>query len=70
MVKKMWQIDPAIAVYLAERFNVPVVHNEVSNLVRSRARDVLDIPEAIRFLVGDRTSANVRRDLKVRFMTA
>ncbi|THH29581.1 hypothetical protein EUX98_g4604 [Antrodiella citrinella] len=53
-VRKAWQVDPALAVYLTERFNVPIVHHEVGRLVRSRTRDVLDIPEALRFLVGDR----------------
>ncbi|TCD70919.1 phosphatidylinositol-4- kinase [Steccherinum ochraceum] len=64
VVRRAWQVDPAIAVYLTERFSVPVVLHEVGRLVRSRTRDVLDIPEALRFLVGDRTGADVRRDLK------
>lgn len=64
-VRKLWQIDPAVAIYLTERFNVPIIAHEVGRLVRSRTRDVLDIPEALRFLVGDKTGADVRRDLKV-----
>ncbi|KAH8099528.1 atypical/PIKK/PI4K protein kinase [Cristinia sonorae] len=64
MVRKTWQVDPAIAVYLTERFHVAIVAHEVRGLVRSRTRDVLDIPEALQFLVGDSTGTSVRRDLK------
>ena len=64
-VRKAWQVDPAIAVYLTERFSDPSIHHEVGRLVRSRTRDVLDIAEGLRFLVGDRTGSDVRRDLKV-----
>lgn len=57
-----WQLDPAIAIFLTERCKHAVVHNEVGRLVRSNTRDVIDIPEALRFLLGE---VNVRRDLKV-----
>ena len=66
MVRMVWQIDPAIAVHLPERFkSYVVVRNEVTKLVRSTTRDVLDIPEALPFLLGDRIDSAVRRDLKV-----
>ena len=58
-------MDPAIAVFLAERYNLPVVQNEVSRLVRSSTKEVLDVPEALHYLVGDRLDTHVRRDLKV-----
>ncbi|KAF7295444.1 hypothetical protein MIND_01084200 [Mycena indigotica] len=65
MVRTVWQIDPAIAVHLPERFkSAVVVRNEVTKLVRSTTRDVLDTPEAIPFLLGDRLEADVQRDLK------
>lgn len=57
-----WQLDPAIAVFLTERCKYPVIQNEVGRLVRSNTRDVLDVPEALRFLLGD---ISARRDLKV-----
>ncbi|KAJ7047187.1 hypothetical protein C8F04DRAFT_987659 [Mycena alexandri] len=65
MVRMVWQIDPAIAVHLPERFkSYVVVRNEVTKLVRSSTRDVLDTPEALPFLLGDRLDSAVRRDLK------
>jgi phosphatidylinositol 4-kinase A len=65
VVRTVWEIDPAIAVYIAERFKSPGVQSEVGKLVRSSTPDVLDTPEALHFLVGDRLDLNVRRDLKV-----
>lgn len=47
-----------------ERFKHPIVAREVSNLVRSRPREVLHIPEAVEFLVGDRFDG-IRRDIRV-----
>ncbi|KAF7311374.1 hypothetical protein MKEN_01039300 [Mycena kentingensis (nom. inval.)] len=65
MVRMVWQIDSAIAVHLPERFkSAIVVRNEVSKMVRSTTRDVLDVPEALPFLLGDRIETGVRRDLK------
>ena len=65
MVRTVRKIDPAIAVYLAERFKSPMVQSEVGKLVRSSSLDFLDIPEALHFLVGDKVDLNVQRDLKV-----
>lgn len=61
----MWQINPAIAVNLTERFKTPLARNEVAKLVRSSPLEVVDTPEALPFLLGDRLDPNVRRDLKV-----
>ncbi|KAI0818966.1 atypical/PIKK/PI4K protein kinase [Irpex lacteus] len=47
-VRRVWSIDPAIAVNMAERFHTAAVQNEVTRLVRSNTRDVLDVPEALR----------------------
>ncbi|OSD08514.1 atypical/PIKK/PI4K protein kinase [Trametes coccinea BRFM310] len=63
-VRRTWEIDPAITVYFAERFNYPIVQTEVGRLVRSSTPDVLDVPEALHFLVGDRLDTNVQRDLR------
>ncbi|KAF7338006.1 hypothetical protein MVEN_02024500 [Mycena venus] len=65
MVRMVWQLNPAIAVHLPERFrSYVVVRNEVTKLIRSTTRDVLDTPEALPFLLGDRIDSGVRRDLK------
>jgi phosphatidylinositol 4-kinase len=61
----MWQVDPAIAIFFAERFQYTTIRFEVSRLVRSATASVLDVPEALLFLVGERLDPNVRRDLKV-----
>lgn len=61
----MWQIDPAIAINLTERLKLVVVRSEVGKLVRSSSLDVLDIPEALPFFLGDRINAGVHRDLRV-----
>ncbi|CDO73608.1 hypothetical protein BN946_scf185014.g78 [Trametes cinnabarina] len=63
-VRRTWEINPAITVYFAERFNYPVVQAEVGRLVRSSTPDVLDVPEALHFLVGDKLDTNVQRDLR------
>lgn len=65
MIRTLWQIDPAIAVYLTERFKLNVIRSEVTKLVRSSTADVLDVPEALNFLLGEGVElAAVRRDLK------
>ncbi|THG97697.1 hypothetical protein EW026_g4356 [Hermanssonia centrifuga] len=63
-IRTVWQLDPAIAVYMTERFHHVPVLNEVTHLVRSNTKDVLDIPEALRFLVGERIDVHIPRDLK------
>lgn len=51
-----------------ERFKHPIVGREVGNLVRSRPREVLHIPEAVELLVGDRFDG-IRRDIRVSQLT-
>ncbi|KAH9843165.1 atypical/PIKK/PI4K protein kinase [Rhodofomes roseus] len=63
-VRKTWELDPAIALGLAERFNHPTVDREVGHLVRSSTLDTLQYPEALRYLVGDKLDQTLRRDLK------
>lgn len=65
-VRKIWHVHPAVAISMAERFHSPAVQNEVTRLVRSNTRDVLDVPEALHSLVGEWMGTQVKRDLKVR----
>jgi phosphatidylinositol 4-kinase len=65
VVRTAWEVDPAIAVYLTERFKSPAAHAEVQNLVRSNPDRVVDTPEALRFLIGDSFRSGQRRELKV-----
>ncbi|KAF8529176.1 hypothetical protein BU17DRAFT_73353 [Hysterangium stoloniferum] len=59
-----WKIDPAIAIHLSDRFKHPVIDAEVGKWVRSNTRTVVGVPDALRYLIGDRLNSNVRRDLK------
>lgn len=66
IVRTVWQFDPAIAIFLAERFPNLSVRQEVIKRVRASSVDVLDTPEAIPLLIGERLDSHSRRDLKVR----
>jgi hypothetical protein len=65
IIRTVWQINPAIAVHLPERFKSPIVRNEVTKLVRSSTLEALDVPEALPFLLGDRLDPKFHRDFKV-----
>ncbi|KAF5358382.1 hypothetical protein D9756_001382 [Leucocoprinus leucothites] len=64
LIRCVWNIDPAIAIHLTERFKSLFIRNEVARLVRSSTRDVLGVSEAVHFLLGDNFDPNVRRDYK------
>ncbi|KAI0046132.1 atypical/PIKK/PI4K protein kinase [Auriscalpium vulgare] len=67
-IRTVWEIDPAIAVHFTERFKHPIVASEVGRSVRSNPKDVLHVPEALRFLLGSKLDLHVRRDLKYLFI--
>lgn len=64
-VRTAWHINPAISIYLTERFKVPAARNEVGRLVRMATADVVHIPEALAFLLHS-SGSFLRRDLRVR----
>ncbi|TFK76247.1 atypical/PIKK/PI4K protein kinase [Pluteus cervinus] len=64
LIRTMWQINPAIAIHVTERVKQPLIRLEVGKLVRSSSLDVVDIPEALPFLLGERVDGTVRRDFK------
>jgi phosphatidylinositol 4-kinase len=66
VIRTSWQVDPAIAAHLPQRFKHFVVEREVGRWIRAHSRQVIDCPEALRFVVGDKTDRNYPRDLKVR----
>lgn len=52
MVRKAWMLSPAIAVHMGERFKEPAVHAEITRLVKLLPRAVIDVPEALQYLLG------------------
>ncbi|PPQ71810.1 hypothetical protein CVT24_006200, partial [Panaeolus cyanescens] len=64
VVRNLWRLDPAIAVYLIDRFKNNAVRQEVIKLVRSSPIDALAIPEALPLLLGERLDPSVKRDLR------
>lgn len=65
IVRTLWRINPAISVYLTDRYKTPVIRQEVGKLVHSNTVDVLGIPGALPFLLAGRIDPHVHRDLKV-----
>ncbi|KZS95958.1 atypical/PIKK/PI4K protein kinase [Sistotremastrum niveocremeum HHB9708] len=60
-----WRTDPAIAVHLAERFKLPNIEMEVARLIRANTRQIMCVPEALRFLIGTQLEPHIPRDLKL-----
>ncbi|KAE9409758.1 hypothetical protein BT96DRAFT_962286 [Gymnopus androsaceus JB14] len=66
LIRTLWQINPGIAIHLTERLKLAVTRAEVTKLVRSSTVDVLDVPEALNFLLGEGMEpAAALRDLKL-----
>lgn len=63
-VRRAWKIIPAVAVHMVERFKVPTVEAELRRLVNEQPHAVLDVPEALRFLVGDSLDARPKPSLQ------
>ncbi|KAL4067760.1 hypothetical protein J3A83DRAFT_4359655 [Scleroderma citrinum] len=63
-IRTVWDIDPAIAVHMMERFKSPSAHSEVEKLVRANPVDVANIADGLRFLVDDISRFHQKRDLK------
>jgi phosphatidylinositol 4-kinase A len=57
---------PAVAVHMVERFKVPTVETEVRRHVNEEPQAVVDVPEALRFLVGDSLDGRPKPCLQVR----
>ncbi|KIJ69126.1 hypothetical protein HYDPIDRAFT_23983 [Hydnomerulius pinastri MD-312] len=64
VVRTLWEIDPAIAVHMMERFKSPAAHSEVERFVRANPTDVAHTPEGLRYLIDDSARAAHRRELK------
>lgn len=66
MIQIAWKINPALAIYLPERFKNPIIQNEVGRWVRSNTRSALAYPGALKYLLGEGLDPSISRDLKVR----
>lgn len=65
LLLRAWKISPAVAVHMGERFKLPHILVEITKLVRADPRMVVDVPEALHYLLGDRLDASSRSLLKV-----
>ena len=55
-----------MALHMGERFKYPLIQVEITRLVRSDPKAVMDVHEALHFLLGDRLDAGNKGLLKVR----
>ena len=64
-IRTAWKIDPALVVYLGERFKHAIVEKEVGRWIRAHSREFLDHPTALKYVVGEKLDQFLSRDLKV-----
>ncbi|RXK35906.1 phosphatidylinositol 4-kinase [Tremella mesenterica] len=64
LVNKAWRMSPAMAVHMGERFKHLTVQNELVRLVRSNPKSVMNVPEALHYLLGDRLDSGVQAALQ------
>ncbi|KAK8853241.1 hypothetical protein IAR55_003943 [Kwoniella newhampshirensis] len=64
LVQKAWKLNPAMAVHMGERFKNAPVQVEISRLVKADPKAVIDVPEALHFLLGDKLEPNAKAALK------
>ncbi|KAH8117021.1 hypothetical protein DFH11DRAFT_1687803 [Phellopilus nigrolimitatus] len=63
-VRTAWKVDPGLVVHLPERFKNATVEREAGRWIRAHSREVMDYPDALRLVVGDKLDRSVQRDLK------
>ncbi|KAI8379424.1 uncharacterized protein BYT42DRAFT_514723 [Radiomyces spectabilis] len=64
IVRFAWEMSPRLAVQMEARFVVPIVHRELHRLIANNTLDVVDIPEALVILLGERILSTAKLDLK------
>ncbi|KAI8067784.1 hypothetical protein BC940DRAFT_340507 [Gongronella butleri] len=64
IIRFAWDVSPRLAIQMNTRFVLPVVHRELHRLIANNSLDVVDIPEALVILLGDRLLPNANLDLK------
>jgi phosphatidylinositol 4-kinase len=63
-VRLAWDIQPRLAVQMPSRFKLPVVEREVRSLIANNTLDVVNDPEALVILLGDKLAPSSRLNLK------
>lgn len=66
MIRFAWEVSPRLAVQMETRFVPAVVRRELHRLIANNSLDVVDVPEALMILLGDRLMPNAKLDLKVK----
>ncbi|OCF44647.1 phosphatidylinositol 4-kinase [Kwoniella heveanensis CBS 569] len=64
LVGKAWKLFPAMAIHMGERFKNAPVQAEISRRVKTDPGAVIDVPEALHFLLGDKLENDARQALK------
>ena len=65
LINKAWKLLPAMAVHMGERFKHAPIQTELTRLVRTDSRAVINVPEALHFLLGSKLEAGLQRALQV-----
>ncbi|KAI8974048.1 hypothetical protein BDB01DRAFT_807332 [Pilobolus umbonatus] len=64
IIRFAWEVSPKVAVQMSSRFVQPVVQRELHILIANNTLDVVEIPEALELLLGERLQPNAKLDLK------
>ncbi|CAO3618813.1 unnamed protein product [Mucor hiemalis] len=64
IVRFAWETSPKVAVQMSARFVFPAVQRELHTLIANNTLDVVDVPEALEILLGDKVQPNAKLDLR------
>lgn len=64
MIRFAWETSPKVAVQMATRFVQPAVQRELHTLIANNTLDVVDVPEALEILLGDKVQPYAKLDLR------
>lgn len=63
-IRFAWETSPKVAVQMATRFVQPAVQRELHTLIANNTLDVVDVPEALEILLGEKLQPNAKLDLR------
>ncbi|KAI8079556.1 uncharacterized protein B0P05DRAFT_541070 [Gilbertella persicaria] len=64
IIRFAWETLPKMAVQMAARFVQPAVQRELHTLIANNTLDVVDVPEALEILLGDKVQPTAKLDLR------